>query len=92
MEEALHTMLTQRARLRTPRVFFLNRDDYAEFMATKPELIDYPTFAGGHPVTLELPRFANCAVRESQGKGSNGKPPASVLYSYAGTTKMVRDR
>jgi hypothetical protein len=84
MAEAKQAMRFGR-RIRTPRVFFLSAADYADFMATEPPMMDYATHSRGSPVILEVPAFDGTAVRQSQAKN-----PVSTLYSWAGTTRMVR--
>jgi hypothetical protein len=88
MAEALHRLRNAegpswRRVTRTPKAFYLNAADDAEFTATKPEQIT-ASFRG---IVTSEPGFDGVPVRRSTG-GQALCP--SKLYSEAGTSVQVR--
>lgn len=97
MAEALHRMRDgldghgHKCRPQVARAFYLNADDYAEYVGTGPDYDWRPFFKGGRPSEQFCPLFESLAVRQSDAKvGTKGKLQ-SKLYSCAGTAIMVRE-
>jgi hypothetical protein len=84
---------------RTPRVFYLNADDMAEFAATNPPTVEamFSLPLGSKPQPMTCLAFVpphgirGIAVRQTtaQPVDKRGRPARSSLFCCAGTNKTV---
>ncbi|MGE5563158.1 MAG: hypothetical protein ACM3ZV_07580 [Bacillota bacterium] len=70
------------SRRRTPRVFFLSRDDFVEFMATNPPRVVVTHYG----LPMEVPGFDGIGVRQSESHRPNYR---SRLFCCIGTGATV---